>query len=52
MSRTTVASRKADCPIIQTYVDVVMAGAILQFGEGFAHEVSRDHEGLGIRLGR
>src|SRR5262245_2339508 len=27
---------QADCPIIQTYVDVVLAGAVLQFGEGFA----------------
>jgi len=29
---------QGDCPIIQTYVDVVMAGAILQFGEDFARK--------------
>jgi hypothetical protein len=29
----------ADCPIVQTYVDVVLAGSILQFGEGFAEKL-------------
>jgi cation transport regulator ChaC len=29
----------ADCPIAQTYVDVVLAGCILQFGESFARKL-------------
>jgi cation transport regulator ChaC len=36
---------QADCPIIQTYVDVVMAGAILQFGEGFAQRLVETTKG-------
>jgi len=36
---------QADCPIIQTYVDVVMAGAILQFGEGFAQKLVETTKG-------
>jgi hypothetical protein len=36
---------RADAPIIQSYVDVLLAGAILQFGEGYARRLVQTTKG-------